>query len=69
MQIRAKKVLLTIALALGLTGFSVMRAARACECAAPPPPPERLAAMAAVFEGYVLDTALAPGGAALVIHY
>jgi hypothetical protein len=68
MLMRAKKVLLTVVLALGLTGFSVMRA-HACECAAPPPPPERLAAMAAVFEGYVLDTALAPGGGALVIHY
>jgi hypothetical protein len=68
MQIGPKKVLLTVLVAVALAGFGPTRA-HACSCAAPPPPLERVAAMAAVFEGYVLDTALAPGGGALVIHY
>jgi hypothetical protein len=68
MQIGPKKVVLTVVFAAVLAGFGPTRA-QACSCAAPPPPLERVAAMAAVFEGYVLDTALAPGGGALVIHY
>lgn len=59
---------LIVVLALGLTGLGAARA-HACECSAPPPPLERVAAMAAVFEGYVLDAALDTGGGALVIHY
>ncbi|MDB4979715.1 MAG: hypothetical protein JWM82_467 [Myxococcales bacterium] len=68
MQIGPRKALLTVVVAVSLVSFGGTRA-RACECAAPPPPLERVAAMAAVFEGYVLDTALAPGGGARVIHY
>jgi MYXO-CTERM domain-containing protein len=68
MQIGPKKVLLTVVITVALAGFGPTRA-QACSCGAPPPPLERVAAMAAVFEGYVLDKALAPGGGALVVHY
>lgn len=45
------------------------RATEACSCAQPPPPAERAAAVAAVFEGYVLDTTLDSQGATRTVHY
>jgi MYXO-CTERM domain-containing protein len=45
------------------------RATEACSCDQPPPPAERAAAVAAVFEGYVLDTTLDSQGTTRTVHY
>ena len=57
---------LVVTMALGLWAAGARRA-NACSCATPPPPADRLAAVAAVFEGYVLDAK--PDGVQVTIHY
>jgi hypothetical protein len=64
----AKKRILVASLAFLLATLGA-RATEACSCAEPPPPAERAAAVDAVFEGYVLDTALDSQGATRTVHY
>lgn len=69
MSARPRTILFIVMFALGLTGLDAARA-HACSCVPPSPPLERLAAVDAVFEGYVLDAAPDPRGVTqLLIHY